>query len=748
MGEWLLDLLTDLNEPQRQAVRHVDGPLLVLAGAGSGKTRVITRRVAYLATRGIAPWHILAITFTNKAAGEMRQRVEALGVARGATLCTFHALCARLLREFASEAGLQSNYTIYDRDDQLKLVKQALAHLDLPKSNFRPSSAHGAISRMKNEMKGPDALSTADGNFHERNLAKLYAEYERRLTANNALDFDDLLIRMARLLRDRPDVLQQLRDRYRYILIDEYQDTNHVQYLLAHGLAMGRENLCATGDPDQSIYGWRGANIRNILEFEEDYPNATVIRLEENYRSTKAILAAASSLIARNRKRKHKDLWTRRDGGENVRVVRLADERAEAQYLAERIAEQREAGRSYADMAVFYRVNSLSRVVEEALLRSGIPYRVARGVEFYNRKEVKDVLAYLKLLANPADDVSCARVINEPARGIGATSLKRMQAHAFATRGSLLDACRAGAEAGLGKAAAGKTLAFARMIDGLAADLDRPVEKIIEDVLDRTGLEKSLGADDEETSQARSNIDELISAAAQFDGADEDTSLAAWLQQVSLVSDTDRFDGDGGGAVTLMTLHAAKGLEFPVVFMIGCEEGLLPFQRGGEGLSFDREKDEAKMEEERRLAFVGMTRAKDDLTLTAATVRMLRGQTNVQAASRFLHEIGEDRVEEEDRSLIATPARSKRRRGGFYADAEERTGIEAMADPFEVDEDVEPAPPEYEYLTEGCRVRHSRFGEGKVLRLRQPWPQTRADIFFDEYGPKTIVLSMANVEVL
>ena len=734
-----MDLLADLNEPQRQAVTHVDGPLLVLAGAGSGKTRVIARRAAYLIQQGVPAWNVLAITFTNKAAGEMRQRVEQSDTPRGATICTFHSLCARLLREFAGEAELAANYSIYDQADQIKLVKEAMTRLDLPTANLSPAAVHATISNAKNELKGPEEFARqSPDTFYERNVAAVYREYQRMLAANNALDFDDLLLRTALLMRDRPEVRELLSRRYRYVMIDEYQDTNHAQYIIAHGIAMDHENVCATGDPDQSIYGWRGANIRNILEFEGDYPNATVIRLEENYRSTAPILAAASRLIAQNSMRKEKALWTRRSGGPKPRVVYCDDERAEAGLVARRLAEIRRADGNCDDVAVFYRVNALSRVLEEALLTGGIPYRVARGVEFYNRKEIKDVLAYLKLLANPDDDVSCLRIINTPARGIGPTTVKRLSAFAESKGHSLLNACGQAAESGLSAAAAQKVGAFAALIDSLSSNLSRPVRDVVEDMVRRSGMEEALEGKAEESRQARANVAELVSTAAEFDESVEGATLVDYLHRVSLVSDVDRFEG--GGAVTLMTLHAAKGLEFPVVFMIGCEDGLLPFRRLQEdpGRRGSAIRD---IEEERRLAFVGMTRAKDELTLTCARQRMLRGRREPQAASRFLAEIGAENVEVRDLTTPQPRIARSAAAGGFYADAAERALIEAM-------QEQTPMPPEYQYLHEGSAVLHPKFGRGKILRLRQKWPETRADVFFDEYGPKTLVLARTTLELI
>ena len=741
------DYLHDLNEPQTRAVLHRDGPLLVLAGAGSGKTRVITRRIAHLVHTGVAPWNVLALTFTNKAAGEMQERVTALGIPAGATIGTFHSVCARLLREFAGEAGLEPNYSIYDRDDQLRITRQALERLGMKGGHFQPSGVHARISNAKNELKTPQQFAEEADSFGDGKIAELFGEYERLLRENNALDFDDLLLRTAMLLRDRPEVRALLGRRYRYVLIDEYQDTNHAQYIIAHGIAVAHENICATGDPDQSIYAWRGADIRNIMEFETDYPNAEVVRLEENYRSTQPILGAASRLIACNRQRKRKDLWSRREGGEPVRVISCDDERAEARAVAERIEAARNAGRDYGDTAVFYRVNSLSRVLEETLFRAGIPYRVARGVEFFNRREVKDLLAYLKLMVNPRDDLSCRRIINTPTRGIGDTTVGRLEAAAERTGVSMLAAAGQATPEALGRAAS-RVRAFA---DGIAAMAEaaegRSVRDTMEDVYRRSGMAEALAGDDEENRQQRSNIDELISTAAEFDERTEGGTLGEYLYQVSLVSDLDHFEG-GGGAVTLMTLHAAKGLEFPCVYVVGCEDGLLPFRREPRG--FGRA-SEADVEEERRLAFVGMTRAQDGLTLTCARRRRLRGQNRPQAASPFLDEIGREHVEFEDQTApVRPPAGLDRagaaRRGGFYAGGsadphEEREMIEAIAREH-------PMPPEYEYLRPGCRVHHPKFGAGQVLKVSQPWPETRAEIFFQDSGPKTIKLAHTSVELL
>ena len=783
------DLLSDLNEPQRQAAMHIDGPLLVVAGAGSGKTRVITRRVAHMISQGVAPWNILALTFTNKAAGEMRERVNAIATSPGATVCTFHALCARLLREFSEQAGLDGNYSIYDRDDQVRAVKQAMAAAELTTDKLSPTGVLSTISNAKNDLLTPHAYETQAIDFYSRNVSRVYGQYQKILASNNAMDFDDLLLRTASLLRDHPDLREFLGQRYRYVLIDEYQDTNRAQYLIAHGIALDHGNVCATGDPDQSIYAWRGADIRNIMEFEKDYPDAVVVHLEENYRSSAPILEAASQLIAHNTNRKDKSLWTSREGGANVRVWVSDDEHAEANRVAEAITKRIKADGRLEDVAVFYRMNSQSRVLEEALMARGIPYRIARGVEFYNRKEIRDVLAYLRLLVNGADDISCQRIINTPSRKIGATTIKKLQAYAGQRACSMLEACRQGASVpGIAAATAKRVMAFAALIDSLQEFVEGQVKMAVEQVTLRSGLEDMYRHGGEDEQQAWDNIAELINTAEEFDqreaemleqlaqagatgqglaeaatglaGAIEpmETGLAGYLHQVGLVSDTDRLTE--GGAVTLMTLHAAKGLEFPMVFVVGCEAGLLPLERGDDLAG--GAKAQQKLEEERRLAFVGITRAEDELMLSWARRRMVRGRTLPQAASPFLREIGDQHVTVEDFSHPMPERRAPTGRGGFFDrggasdptdPVDERSVIEAMsanvfADPAPDEFDENPVPPEYEYLRVGSMVRHGKFGAGRIAKLSQPWPRTRAVIDFQTVGRKTLMLTMANLELM
>ena len=598
------------------------------------------------------------------------------------------------------------------------------------------------------------------GDLSGEEVARVYEQYEKLLARNNALDFDDLLLRMAFLLRDRPEIREHLGRRYRYVLIDEYQDTNRAQYILAHGIALDHGNLCVTGDPDQSIYAWRGADISNILEFEHDYPEALVVRLEQNYRSTTPILAVASRLIDHNVSRRSKTLWTDRPGGEDVRVILCDDEKAEARLIVEDVGQLLDEGEDLDGVAVFYRVNALSRVIEEALVKGGLPYRIARGTEFYGRKVIKDVLAYLRLLHNPADDLSCARIVNTPTRGIGEKTVAALRALAAGRGCSLSEAAAEAHQARLGKAAVGKVKAFAKMIAELRADAESGVAAVVENVVARSGLGSALDADDEDARQDRANVNELVSAAQQFD-EDNGGTLADYLQQVSLVSDADHFEGSGRGAVTLMTLHAAKGLEFPRVYMVGCEEGLLPFVRQGDspgGRASDRD-----LEEERRLAFVGITRTMDELTLSAARYRTLRGRRTPQTPSPFLREMGTENVEVDDRTTPVSERLMQRRRrrgaaGGFYDDADERAVIEAMQDAHDAQtsdsgrglggasagadgDTADPPPPEYEHLRVGCRVHHPTFGWGQVLRVgSQAWPETRAEIHFDQVGIKKIVL--------
>jgi DNA helicase II / ATP-dependent DNA helicase PcrA len=734
-------LLNDLTEAQRQAVTHVDGPLLIVAGAGSGKTRVITRRVAYLIAQGIPAPSILAITFTNKAAGEMKERV---GHVMGRpvrdfgrldqpwpTICTFHSLCLRVLRHYAGRVGLQPNFSVFDAADQTKLVKEALKVLEISSTNFSPSTVHGTISNAKNQLADAAAFAQAAGDFYQRTVARVFTKYQQLLEQNNALDFDDLLLRTAHAFRDHPEVLADLQDRYHYLLIDEYQDTNHAQYIIAHALAQKNRNLCVVGDPDQSIYRWRGADISNILDFERDYPDARVVRLEQNYRSTKAILAIASKLIANNLRRKDKSLWTENADGEPATLYLCQDEHDEAATVTRELRGLNEKhGVPWNDMAIFYRMNSLSRVMEESLFKAKVPYQIARGVEFYNRKEIKDVLAYLRVVANPSDEVSLTRIANVPSRGLGDTTMKLFAAHAVATGKTLFDALAdAASVSGATTRAVNAARGFAQMVQrwrALAAgealpgadiflSSKGPVQTIMDDVVRTSGLEAMYRKAGDEEQAELNNINELITSAAEYDRDNPGGTLQEYLANISLVSDADHMKG-GSGAVTLMTLHAAKGLEFPVVAMIGLEEGVLPHSRARGNLD--------ETEEERRLCFVGITRARQRLVLSKAAFRTVRGLRERTVTSPFLNEMPQAFLRVIDRTSLD----SLDDRAG--ARAFERDRAEGIAGQFR----------------KGQMVRHPTFGVGRIAELSDMGQHTRAVVEFPGAGRKTLVLQYARLE--
>ena len=747
----------DLTEPQRQAVTHVDGPLLIVAGAGSGKTRVITRRVAYLMSQGIAPYSILAITFTNKAAGEMKQRVERV-VSRPIrdfgrldqpwpTICTFHSLCLRILRHYSNCIGLPHNFSVFDSADQTKLIKEALKALEISSTNFSPSSVHATISNAKNQLTTPAGFATAANDFYHRQVARVYTKYQQLLAQNNALDFDDLLLRTTHAFREHPDVLRELQDRFQYVLIDEYQDTNHAQYVMAHALALRHRNMCVVGDPDQSIYAWRGADIKNILEFERDYPDAKVVRLEQNYRSTKRILQIASQLIAHNTQRKDKSLWTENDQGAKAKLFLCQDEYDEADVVTRHLRElSAKHDYEWSKMAVFYRINALSRVMEDALRKAGVPYQIARGVEFYNRKEIKDVLAYLRVVANPSDEVSLDRIINVPPRGLGDTSVKQIHAWGIGNGLNLWTALtRAGEVPGISTRALNASKQFVAMIDNLrrlaARPQDRPqsseapaaeaaegeltfehtkgpVQSVMEAVVTRSGYEQMLRKSDKgpDTGEsAMANVNELISSAAEFDAEHEGGTLDEYLAQISLVSDVDHLKG-AGGAVTLMTLHAAKGLEFPVVAMIGLEEGCLPHARARGNLN--------ELEEERRLCFVGITRAQEHLILTKSAYRTMRGLRERTVTSPFLTEMPQEAIEVIDRTGLSFGESRREYRQRLETESERLAGS----------------------FRKGQLVRHPTFGMGRIAEISDMGQQTRAVVDFNQAGRKTLILQYARLE--
>ena len=735
------DLLSDLTPAQRAAATHVDGPLLIVAAAGSGKTRVITRRVGHLISLGIPANAILALTFTNKAAGEMKDRVGKV-VDRPIrdfgrldqswpTICTFHSLCLRVLRHYAPRIGLPFNFSIYDSADQTRVVKEALKSLEMSPTNFPPAAMHSAIGNAKNQLQTPDMFSQAAGDFYSRNVARVYKKYQELLAASAALDFDDLLMRTVHAMRDHPDVLAELQQRFQYILIDEYQDTNHAQYVLAHALAMRHRNVCVVGDPDQSIYAWRGADIQNILDFEKDYPDAVVVKLEQNYRSTKTILAIAGDLIRNNSQRRDKALWTENGDGAKAELVLCQDEHDEAEQVASRLKLLNEKrGYTWDKMAVFYRMNSLSRVMEDALRRKGLPYVIARGVEFYNRKEIKDTLAYLRAIANPADEVSLSRIVNTPARGIGDASVKSMSAHAVGVGTSLFEVMRRASDVpGLSSRAVNSTKAFVQLMDGwrkpvtqadvIGGLLDAPVspskgrvQSLMEDVVRRSGLEAFYKKEGGEEQAELANVAELINSAAEFDREHDGGTLDEYLSMVSLVSDADHMKGHGG-AITMMTLHAAKGLEFPVVAMIGLEEGCLPHARARESMT--------ELEEERRLCFVGITRAEERLILTKAGRRMIRGITEATVTSPFLAEMPQDRFDVTDRTRLPGAG------GASY--------------------DLPPARVDARYakFRKGVLVRHPTFGLGRIAEVIDG-SQPKVEVDFNQAGRKRLVLEYAKLE--
>ena len=652
-------LLTGMNDKQAEAVQTTEGPLLIMAGAGSGKTRVLTHRIAYLIDeKMINPWNILAITFTNKAAREMRERAMALNPATSETLiATFHSMCVRILRREADHIGYNRNFTIVDPGEQRTLMKRILKNLNLDPKKWNERAILGTISNAKNDLLDEVAYEHQAGDMYTQIVSKCYKAYQEELRRSEAMDFDDLIMMTLRLFDKNPDVLAYYQQRYQYIHVDEYQDTNHAQYQLVKLLASRFKNICVVGDADQSIYGWRGADMQNILDFEKDYPEAKVVLLEENYRSTKKILQAANEVIKNNRNRRPKKLWTQNDDGEQLVYYRAYDERDEAVFVASPIDNIiREDGKNFKDFAVLYRTNAQSRTIEEALLKSNIPYTMVGGTKFYSRKEIRDVISYLNLIANPADNISFERVVNEPKRGVGPGTLEKIRTFAYEQNMSLLDASANIMLSPIkGKAAQG-VYDFANMILNLRDQLDGlSITEAVEAVLDKSGYLDALSMQQTLESQARiENIEEFMSVTKNFDetntdGTEDETGidrLGRFLNDLALIADTD--DGDMEAAeVTLMTLHAAKGLEFPVVFLIGMEEGVFPLSRASE--------DPEELEEERRLAYVGITRAEEILFLTNANTRTLFGKTSYNRPSRFLREISDDLLQYQG---LARPANS------------------------------------------------------------------------------------------
>lgn len=637
------ELLRGLNPQQQKAVQVVDGPLLIVAGAGSGKTSVLTRRIAYLmAKEGAAPWSILAITFTNKAARELRERVERL-VGVGASdiwVSTFHSMCARILRKECEKVGYQSSFTILDAADQLSALRRVCTELNLDSKRYEPRGLLGAISQHKNALIGPEAASRAAKNPYEQVVARAYVRYQAMLKGQNSMDFDDLIMQTVELLKADATTLQYYQMRFRYILVDEYQDTNHSQYQLVQLLAARTRNLCVVGDSDQSIYGWRGADIANILSFERDYPEANVIALEQNYRSTQRILQVANAVIEKNRARPRKTLWTDNPEGPSVRLVRTLDEREEGRFIVDEVYRRKQLGElEFGDCAVLYRTNAQSRVIEEACLKAGLPYRVFGGIKFYDRKEVKDVLAYLRLVANPDDDIAFLRVVNVPRRGIGDGTIGRLQEFAQEHSLPLLAALNQVDLLGLAPRFLSPLEDFGLSIRQFSAQQEYlTIAELIEQIMDRTGYRQMLVADQSIEGQARlENVEELLTVAKEFEQRSPGAGLVGFLTDVALVADADQEGGTGDG-LTLMTLHSAKGLEFPVVFLVGLEEGMFPHLRA---LT-----EPSEMEEERRLCYVGITRAQRELYLSCAFQRTIFGMTRTNPPSRFVAEVPPDLLSE------------------------------------------------------------------------------------------------------
>ena len=754
-----MQFLDSLNPEQRQAVLHVGGPLLILAGAGSGKTRVITSRVAYLVGDGhAAPDEVLAVTFTNKAAEEMRTRVETLlgSDCSRMWVSTFHSLCARLLRREAPAIGLTRDFVIYDSSDQLSVVKQALKQLHVDDSFIQPRAALSRISTAKNRMEGPDAVAAAASwNRRDEQIAKVYAYYLNALKESNALDFDDLLLKTVELFEQSERVREKYSTQFRFVMVDEYQDTNRPQYLLIRRLVGGHRNLCVVGDPDQSIYKWRGADLKNILDFEHDFPEATIVKLERNYRSTQIILDAASAVISQNRNRKDKHLWTDRKGGERIVYYRGSDELEEADFIT------RTARRSLADdvdsmAAVLYRTNAQSRTIEDAMMREGLPYKIIGGVRFYERREVKDALAYMRLVINPYDDVSLRRVINVPARGIGKGVMDALEAVPAAddtdlpllgaglqpaiAANSLWSRLVRGLDEKLFPSRAAASLAAFRDLLVALTDIARQdsVSITIGKILDRSGYLQDLRDERNEDAEGRiENLAELVSAAREYEGREPDPSLGGFVDRLSLLSDADEQQGSQNARVWLMTLHSAKGLEFPTVILAGLEEGLFPHSRSAE--------DEEELEEERRLCYVGMTRARARLVLTGAARRRIFGEYQSSEPSRFIDEVPPQLLER-----IAPTYSSSTYQGNF-------PHYEFRTNPYGRGRRIKEDAPTYAYededqspggsLRPGMRVKHAQFGTGTVLSVEQLDDDTKLVVRFNAVGQKTLRAKYARLEL-
>ena len=741
-----------LNKPQKEAVFHTEGPLLILAGAGSGKTRVLTHRIAYLIEeKGVNPWNILAITFTNKAAEEMRQRVDSLvGIgAESIWVSTFHSMCVRILRRYIDRLGYDNRFTIYDTDDQKTLMKEVCRKTDIDTKRFKERMLLSVISSAKNEMILPEEFElNAGGDFVQLKIAKVYKEYEAQMRANNALDFDDLLVKTVQLLETQPDVRENYQERFRYIMVDEYQDTNTVQFRLVSLLAGKYRNLCVVGDDDQSIYKFRGANIRNILDFEKEFSDAKVIKLEQNYRSVGNVLEVANSVIRNNKGRKEKTLWTDNEKGEKIRLRQFDTAYDEAQFIAEDIKDETAQGANYSDHAVLYRTNAQSRLLEEKFVAMNIPYKIVGGINFYSRREIKDVLSYLKTIDNGKDDLAVRRIINVPKRGIGLTTINRIQESAAARGIGFYDALSApDLIPGIGHSAS-KLDSFAALIEYFKGRSEESgVTDLLTEVIEKTGYTESLEADDPEELEARvQNIDELVSKAAVYEESCSDRgerpTLSGFLEEVALVADIDSVAEDRD-YVILMTLHSAKGLEFPHVYLAGMEDGLFPSYMSISG------DDPEELEEERRLCYVGVTRAEEKLTLTCARMRLVRGERQYNSMSRFIKEMPS--------ALIDTG----KREGGFSQNVslgEKRTYSSEVSGYKRSAYAQKPAfaaiqkgsglmAKKSEGLSYGVgdRVRHVKFGDGTVTEIKEGGRDYEVTVQFDTAGVRKMFALFAKL---
>jgi DNA helicase-2/ATP-dependent DNA helicase PcrA len=740
-------LLRDLNAVQREAVQHCDGPILLFAGAGSGKTRVLTRRVAYLIQeRHVSPYNILAVTFTNKAATEMKERIgQLIGWERRQSLLvgTFHSTCARLLREHGHKIGIEKDFLVYDDGDQMTLMRQVMRALNIDPESYAPRAILSHISRAKEKMITPETWKLHFFGHFDDVCGKLYPEYQDRLRQNNALDFDDLLTETVRLLTERQDVLDRLQDRFRYILVDEYQDVNYVQYLLLKLLAERHRNICVVGDDDQSIYLFRGADVELILKFETDYPEARVLKLEQNYRSTQTILDAAHAVISNNVKRKEKQLWTEKDRGEPLVLREAENEQEEAIWIVQRIREDRQRKqRRLSDYTILYRTNAQSRALEEVFVNWNTPYRIIGGLRFYERKEIKDVLAYLRVVNSPQDSISLQRIINVPARGIGATSLTVLEQEKNRTGKTLWDVLQNVDEITSLQVRTRRRLAeFVSLIASFRADRDKlGVTDLAERVLERSGYKEEL--EQERTIEAETrleNIGELLSKTKQYEKETESPNLTGFLENVSLVADIDSLDASAD-AVTLMTLHSAKGLEFPVVFLAGMEEGLFPHSRA---LNDDTKRE---LEEERRLCYVGITRAETELCITYARKRTVFGRVMYSKPSRFITELPRELFGGSKREAVRGPVVS-----GFDPDEDDRP-VHRQPTKLWVSGPISPREQiratHASGIKTGNKVRHSAFGLGVVLNVTGEGDATIVEVVFANYGPKKIALAYAKLDIV